>query len=102
MIKGSCASIIALALLAGSVCAATVTLDWDASVDAGCSIYVVYQGTTPGVYTRTYNVGNPCSAGSCAHSFDGVGSGTYYYSVRCQDAQNNRSPYSENVPGVVP
>ena len=67
-----------LAGVLGMPCAASadtglpVALAWDANAESTVSGYLVYVGTSPGVYTQLYDVGNLTSY----TFYDGVGGNT--------------------------
>jgi hypothetical protein len=91
---------LALSLVA-PVCAsaADITLAWDANAEPDVAGYVVYVGTTPGVYTETEDVGT-----ATMHVYSGGQAGTTYYFAVAAYAEGRvegeKSPaVSVTVPG---
>jgi fibronectin type 3 domain-containing protein len=75
-----------------AVCAAQVTLEWEASA-GDIAGYKVYQGTYSKDYDVTLDVGNWTSV-TIADLEDGE---AYYFSVTAYDSENNESAYSNEV-----
>jgi hypothetical protein len=73
--------------------AQTVNLAWDPSPEPDIAGYVVYYGTTPGVYPNSVNVGATTS-----RQITGLASGrTYYFTVKAYNQAAFYSPASNEV-----
>lgn len=90
--------VLALMVVAGPAHAASVVLEWDASVSTDVYGYRVYQSTVKGTYNKT--TGKVCdvtaSTSSCTVSSltDGT---TYYWVATAYDSGYNESGYSNEV-----
>lgn len=81
----------------------TASLSW--SSVAGATSYLIWYGTSTGIYPFAANVGNINS-----YTVQGLGAGSYYFVVQATDAVSNGSPFSNEVntgnitgaPGVAP
>jgi fibronectin type III domain protein len=86
----------ALALLlsfGGTLQAQTVTLAWDANTEPDLAGYVVYYGTTSGVYSNNIDVGIVTTT-----TIGGLNVGQpYYFALKAYDTAGNYSPYSNEV-----
>ena len=89
------AALILLLVAAARVDAASITLAWDPVPDPTVTGYLLFYGTTSGVYTSEIDVGN--HAQYCILS---ISPGTYYFVVEAYSATGTSSPSAE-VMGVV-
>lgn len=90
-----CVGLVAHALMLGSAVAGTVSIAWDPVSDSDVAGYVVYWGTTSGVYTNQEDVGLATTAtipvGDCT---------TWFVAVKAYDRDRNYSvEYSNEVSG---
>ena len=89
--------IVGVLLMASSVEAAPVTLQWDRNADSTVQGYIVSYGTQSGVYTTTVNVGNQASWSVVLNP---SATTTYYFAVQAFNSAGT-SGYSSQVSTVV-
>ncbi len=94
-------------LLAGMTCflilfpavvhSADVTLAWDANSESDLAGYILYYGTTSGIYTANIDVGNITQ-----HTLTGLQNGaTYYFAVTAYNLYDYESIYSKELAYTV-
>jgi hypothetical protein len=87
----------ALLLTCGAACAASITLAWDPSPDAGVASYKAYYGGASGVYTNSVITGTATST-----TISGLVNGrTYYFAVTAVTAAGVESPFSAEIAVLV-
>ena len=94
-----CALLIALVIDAASAATAnagTIAIEWDPSPDPSVVGYRVSVGTSPGVYTETFDVGSATS-----FSYQATGNGTYFLAVASYAEGPSVGPLSDPVSALV-
>jgi hypothetical protein len=81
-----------------SFAAGSVTLAWDASLDATVTGYRVYYGGASGDYTNSAAIGNSTVV-TLANLTEGV---TYYFAATAYDSTGAESPFSNETSYLVP
>ena len=69
----------------------TAQLSWQKNPDSDLSHYVVYYGTTSGVYDTSVNVGLTATPTAPSYVVTGLPPGTFYFTVRAVDTSGNQS-----------
>jgi hypothetical protein len=92
--------LLAIALLFGAPAlagAATITLAWNPNSESNLAGYVLFYGTSPGVYTSSIDVGAALS-----YSVPSLTPGTrYYFAVRAYNTAGESGPLSPEVSDVA-
>lgn len=83
-------------LFSGSALAASLTLEWDPNAEVDVAGYIVYYGSSPGVYTSTVDVGK-ITSWTAANLTIGQ---PYYFAVQVYIASGLRSALSDEVTGT--
>ena len=83
---------------AQTVAAGSLTVAWDANVEADVVGYIVHYGTQPGIHTWQVDVGRVVQW-TCPNLVDGQ---RYYFAVQAYNAAGLKSGLSSEVSGVVP
>lgn len=91
--------------------AASVTLAWDANTEPDLSDYIIYHGTAPGEYTKTYvlsehkemwspacgPVYDPFKKECCEITVSELVEGNNYFVATAKDEDDNESAYSDEL-----
>ena len=84
-------------LLARPASAGTITVAWDLMSDADVTGYRVFVGTSPRVYTQSFDVSAKSDFFIFRNAFMGV---RYYFAVAAEFKDEGVGPYSEEVSAV--
>ena len=91
-------TLLLLLLLGTSLEAASISLEWDANAESDLAGYIMFYGTTSGVYTSQVTVGNQTT-----WTATGLTAGQhYYFALKAYNHDQLQSSFSAEVHGVAP
>lgn len=73
------------------------TMDGTALLPGEITGYKIYYGTSPGSYSTPVDISAFTCTPRCSLIIEGLGSGTYYFSVVAYDSDGHESGFAEEV-----